>query len=189
MKARENPFRTQRLDRVHYRPQGPDAWPAMLERLAALDWRGAVVGPDGSGKTTLLGDLKDRLRADGYAVRRFVARADGPRVRWRQLRQQLRDLSSRDFVLFDGADHLSPWTWRRVRHAARSAAGLVITSHRPGLLPTWLETATSPALLSQIVNQLLADTLFDPPADLPEVYERHAGNLRDALRDLYDRWS
>jgi hypothetical protein len=71
-----------------------------------------------------------------------------------------------------------------VRLRTRRAGGLVITSHRPGLLPTLFECTTSPELLAEIVGELSGADL-----EAGELYERHRGNVRDALRELYDRWA
>ncbi len=71
-----------------------------------------------------------------------------------------------------------------MRFRTRRAGGLVITSHRPGLLPTLYECETSPELLAGIVEELAGEEL-----DSEEVLARHRGNIRDALRELYDRWA
>ena len=63
-------------------------WRPLLDRLADLGFRGALVGPHGSGKTTLLEDLEERLAADGWRIvplrlsreRRRLDREDWRRV-------------------------------------------------------------------------------------------------------------
>jgi polynucleotide 5'-kinase involved in rRNA processing len=68
VRARDNPFRTERVLRVRFRlPSG--TWDDLLARFEALGRRAAIVGPQGSGKTTLLEDLAPRLRARGYSIR------------------------------------------------------------------------------------------------------------------------
>ena len=56
-----------------------------------------------------------------------------------------------------------------------------MTARREGLLPTLYRSQTSPSLLSRIVAAL--DEGLTSPEDL---FRRHRGNLRTALRELYD---
>ena len=99
------------------------------------------------------------------------------------------DLTPRDCLLLDGAEQLSPRSWRQVEQGSRAAGGLVITSHRAGLLPTLLECRTTPELLAGLIEELLEPEPDRPRPTAEELYARHRGNLRDALRELYDLWA
>ncbi len=68
MLARDNPFAVQRVLTIRYRFLD-GSWGDLLERLAALGFRAALVGPHGHGKTTLLEDLGARLDGRGFRVR------------------------------------------------------------------------------------------------------------------------
>lgn len=185
MRARDNPFASERVLEIRYRLPDGWTWESLLDRLAALGWRAAIVGPHGRGKTTLLEDLAPRLEARGFQVRPLSLWDDHPRLRSED-RARLRDLDSRDFVLLDGAEQLGRLSWLFLKIRCRRAGGLLVTSHRPGLLPTLLECHTSPGLLAGIVRELTGE---EPPdaADMETLFARHAGNLRSALRELYDR--
>ena len=183
MKARDNPFRTERVLAFRYRPCDV-TWEQLLSRLESLGRRGAIVGPRGSGKTTLLEDLGARLATRGLAVR-YVQLNREKRKLSPEDAAALRRLTGRDLVLLDGAEQLSWWRWWLVRRRTRRAGGLLITSHRPGLLPTVLETHASIDVLRQMVEELAGEV----PADLAEVFARHRGNIRTAVRELYDRWA
>ena len=185
MKARDNPFATDRVLRIRYRPQGC-TWEELLTRLAYLRYRAAIVGPDGTGKTTLLEDLESRLATLGFtpkplrldeAHRRFAP--DFARVFFAQL-------GPRDIILLDGAEQMSRWAWWRFRSLSRKAGGLVITSHRPGLLPTLLEARTTPELLHEIVSDLLGAQAEAVRHQTRHLFHQHRGNLREVLRELYD---
>lgn len=77
--------------------------------------------------------------------------------------------------------------WLRFRRRARKAAGLVITSHRPGMLPTLIDCSTTPELLDGIIVDLLGKDYGDRREGLPRrLLEKHEGNVRNALRELYD---
>jgi len=187
MKARNNPFRTERVLTVRYRLLD-GTWDVLMERLAARDYRAAVVGPDGSGKTTLLEDLEPRLAECGFGTK-WLRLCDERRTFPRgALARFFDELGRGDVILFDGADLMGRLAWSRFRRRARAAAGLVITSHRPGRMPTLIECRTTPELLEDIVVHILGDGAG--LGELPHrLFEKHRGNLRDALRELYDMYS
>jgi GTPase SAR1 family protein len=184
MRARDNPFSTDRVLRVRYRPQG-ESWEEILRRLEGLNYRVAIVGPHGSGKTTLLEDLEARLRERGYRVRPVFLNEDTP-LPGDKMREVLAGIGDGDILLMDGADHL-PWlTWRWFRRRAAAARGLVITSHREGMLPALVRTGTSERLLREIVGELLGKNAAEFEGRMPGLIARHGGNLREAIRELYD---
>lgn len=178
----DNPFASHRVEGLPYRYRG-SSLPALERRLTALGGRAAVVGPKGSGKTTLTDELAGRC--NGKAVRVAIpAACPNP---WRAARSQLpRRVSSGHAVFVDGAEQLGPAGWRRLLHATRTAAGLVVTLHLPGRLPTLAVCRTDPALLRELVRELTPDDapLLEPHLD--ELFHRHEGNLRECFRELYD---
>jgi len=184
LRARDNPFAVQRVLEVRYRLPAGLTWDGLLDRLAALRWRAAIVGPHGRGKTTLLEDLAPRLVALGFRVRTITLQESQPRL---NLQEQtlLRDFGPGDVLLLDGAEQLGRMAWLLLKLRCRRAGGLVVTSHRPGLLPTLLECETTPELLAGILSELGEGG----GPEVEELYARHGGNLRDALRELYDRWA
>lgn len=183
MRARENPFTVQRVLEIRYRLSGI-SWDELLERLAALRFRAAIVGPHGHGKTTLLEDLGARLAGRGFRVRAVTLHEGNRRLAAPQRRELFKDLAPSDLLLLDGAEQLGRLVWLEVRTRARSAGGLVITSHRPGLLPTLYECRTTPELLAGIVSELLGREVV-----VEELFARHEGNVRGALRELYDSYA
>jgi hypothetical protein len=179
----DNPFAVQRVLEIRSRLPPGLTWEDLLDRLAALRWRAAIVGPHGHGKTTLLEDLAPRIAARGFRVRTVSLREARPRLD-RTDEEMIQSLGPGDVLLVDGAEQLGWLSWTAVRLRTRRAGGLVITSHQPGLLPTLFECQTSPELLAGIVEELSGDDL-----DAGELLARHCGNVRDALRELYDRWA
>lgn len=186
MRARDNPFSTDRILRVRYRPQGGLTWDGLLERLAELGWRASVVGPDGAGKTTLLEDLEVRLQGRGFRTAMVRLSETNYRISPETVRRLIAEANSRAIVLVDGADHLGRPAWWRFCRRTRNAGGLVITSHRRGLLPTLLECTTTPELLEEIVHEMLGVQAGAFSVDLRTLFAKHDGNVRDALRELYD---
>jgi len=184
VRARENPFAVQRLDALAYRLRG-ESWESLLARLAWLRRRAAIVGPEGHGKTTLLEELARRLARDGLRLRWLRLRHGEGRAARHALRELTRGVDGDDLLLVDGAQELGPLAWRRLRWRSRAAGGLLVTSHRPGLLPTLIECRTSVELLAELLREL------DPAATVPlpsaaELLDRHGGNVRAALLAAYD---
>jgi hypothetical protein len=181
--ARDNPFATHRVLREHYRLDEA-GWAALLAQLESLGRRGAINGPHGAGKTTLLEDLAVRLEARGWRVTLLRLSEETPRIPGGWLRSRSTHLDRDDFLLVDGAEQLPPWSWWLYRWHARRAGGLVVTTHRPGRLPTLHQCVTTPELLGELAGALGGRVTDD---DARELHARHRGNLRDALRELYDR--
>ena len=183
MKARENPFAAQRIEQLRYDWQD-GSWQRLFERLAALGHRGALVGPQGAGKTTLLLELGERLNEAGWCVRRLRLSRDPAADSSRRLRDFVTGLDARHFLLLDSAEQLGWPRWYWFARRARSAGGLVITTHRPGRLPTLHDCRTSPELARQLVSQLWGSDELRPLVD--QLFRHYRGNVRDVLRALYD---
>lgn len=185
MRAHENPFRTQRIGALAFR-HPTLSLVALERRWRELGGRAAVVGPKGSGKTTLLRELAVRLRSRGLRVRRWFLNAEDPAPGARILVREARALGSRDVLLLDGAGHLPRLSWWRVERASRGAAGVLVTAHAPGLLPTLVETRTDAALLGALTRELAGPGAAALAPLLADLYRRHHGNLRDVFLSLYD---
>jgi hypothetical protein len=185
MRARDNPFGVECVHRIRYRPLDT-AFEQILVRLDKLNYRAAIVGPEGSGKTMLLEDLQGALERKGFATRMVFVNDTHPFTD-AACRHLLSELPPDEIVLLDGADAVSPSSWRLLRHRTiQHARGLVITTHRRGRFPTLIECRTTPALLREIVDDLLPPGHDIPPSLLDRLYTEHQGNIRDCLRDLYD---
>lgn len=190
MRACDNPFRVQRLGQLGYRLEGT-SWEALMARLVALDSRAALVGPEGHGKSTLLVELARRLVVErGFRVRAATLRRGERRLPATERAYLLEGVGASDLLLVDGAQELSPREWSRLFTASRGAGGLLITSHRPGLLPTLHECRTSPELLDDLMAELRGsgtDGAAWPALPSPrELFASHRGNLREALLAAYD---
>ena len=184
MKARDNPFKADRvIATIRYTcPDG--SLDTLIARLATLGYRAAIVGPKGAGKTTLLEDLGGALEDRGFHIT-SVRLCTGDRRLPDMWPARASRLGPRDIVCLDGAEQLSAIRWLWFRWRARRAAGLIVTSHARGRLPLLTECTTSADLLERIVRRLSpASDAGAPPA--AELFRRHRGNLRDALRELYD---
>ena len=185
MRARDNPFAADRLERIRYHFTGTSL-DELLARLEQMNYRAAITGLEGSGKTTLLEDLRQALERKGLRTKLLFVNDASP-LTGPQCRRFLSQLVPQELVLLDGADaiHRSSWSLFR-RHTVTHAAGLIITSHRPGLLPTVIQCSTTPDLLKQIVADLTAHGPAVSPALLDALHRRYKGDIRACLRELYD---
>jgi hypothetical protein len=189
MKARDNPFRAERVLSVRFRLDAlePDlTWEELFSRLETLKWRAALVGPEGSGKTTLLEDLEAQIVAHGWQTKRLRLSREEPRFAPGFLTKFCAALTPRHVILFDGAEQLSRFAWHHFKRHSRRAKGLIITSHHVGMLPTLADCHTSPQLLSDILDELLGEGAVRWHGEVATLWQRHDGNLRHALRELYD---
>jgi len=185
MRACDNPFSTDRVLRVRYRPQNK-TWDELLERLASLNYRAEITGAEGSGKTTLLEDLEVRLRDLGHSPVLIRLREDDGSAAFSSVRNLLRLLGNKHLILLDGAEQLSFFTWRYLKMQTRGLAGLVICAHSPGRLPSLIHSQTSAKILEEVLEEILGEDIRDSIIPVESLFRSHRGNLRDALRQCYD---
>ncbi len=186
--APSNPFSTRfvRPGAIPYLfPAGQDL-PTLLARLARQSWVGQIIGPHGTGKSTLIADLVGALRAAGREPQHYRLR-DGidtfPGWNARTLK-----LHSQSILIIDGFEQISPWRrWWLRRECRHAGSGLVVTAHTSIGLPDLFRTDVTLDLADQILMHLHRGST--PLVDVHDLEDRlrvRAGNLRDALFDLYD---
>lgn len=187
--GRGNPFSTRYTAPGRLPPLAADGDPLDIDPLVARISRGgvvAIVGPHGSGKTTLLVTLVRRLEESGHPVR-FV-RASAAEALRTLVRTMCRTPAG-GTVAVDSWERLGPLSRGIVRLAAGwRRCGLVVTAHRAGGLPVLAACRTTPRLLAAVVDRLPSAAAAIEAGDIAVAYARHAGNLRDALGMLYDRF-
>lgn len=187
MLAKENPFATSQLEKIAFRfPEGV-TWDVLLSRLASQNWCASIVGGNGSGKTTLIEQLAPHLSDRGFEPIIFRLSSESSMRDKERLPERLREVRSPGFILLDGAEQLSTRHWLSVRTAASQAAGFVVTVHRTSRLPVVLELETNAGLLDELVTELTGGRL--PANEAQAILHRHRGNVREAFRELYDRWA
>jgi len=182
LRARDNPFSSDRVLRLRYR-LSDEEWYGLYRKLERQGGRGALVGPKGSGKTTLLEDLSLRLRQRVKDVTLIRLSAEFPALPNQYKTTFFTGLTRNHAVLLDGAEQLPFMRWMQFRWQTRQAGIVVITTHWAGRLPTLHPCSTSSGLLRELVASL-GQTVSETNATA--LFHRHNGNLREALRELYD---
>jgi hypothetical protein len=158
---------------------------SLLEKLAAQNWWGAVVGPHGSGKTTLFKTLKPALSAKGHRVHEIALR-DGQR---RLPQDSMREVGRATIVMVDGYEQLGWFARANLRRRCRRlGVGLVVATHLPVEIPTLIRLAPSVALVQQLVSELsLRVSTKIASEDVVASHASHGSNVREIFFDLYDR--
>jgi hypothetical protein len=185
-----NPFSTRQTRAGRLPPLDAAGRPLDVAGLMAdIERQGAaagIEGPHGTGKSTLLAALAAEAAAGGRqaSVWRLDRRRDAWAVAWALLGTPAGGL-----VCLDGWEAIGGLgRWTIFFLARRRNANLVITSHRPTGLPLVIRTAGSLPLLEAIVGRLPSAGGLIDRADLAAACQAQAGNLREALLDLYDRF-
>lgn len=162
---------------------GPRDVEALVSSLRAMPVA-VIAGPHGTGKSTLLVAVEARLAETGRSAGLLTLRRrrDGLRVLPAVL-----GAPAGSTLCIDGWERLPGPVAAAVRATARlCGCRLVVTSHRPDGPATAVHTAGTLPLLQSIIARLPDHRGLIGPGDVVTAFSRHAGNLRDALGDLYD---
>ncbi len=187
--ARHNPFASEHLRKIRYRFLN-HSLTSLLNRFEILNRRAAIVGPQGHGKTTLQKELADAITSATSVRTYWVKLREGDRKIPRTVLDELFSQAGEfDLICVDGAEQLSWWNWKKFLRQLGKEQGCLITSHRAGLLPTLTQCTTSLSLLSDLVTELASAPDAAQQKELEAIYNRHRGDIRQSIRELYDRCS
>lgn len=192
MRPVDNPFSVTRQHAIEYRFPENDNWEKFWSRLESFSWRGAIVGKKGNGKTTLLLELEEKLSKQDFSTQKLFLNQEKRKFTSEEAKI-IKNLNSKQIVLFDGAEQLNFWRWQHFLWKTRKVKGLIITAHKPSRLPTILQAETTLNQLKEIVNKLTVNCSESRKLieniDLEKILRQHDGNHRLVLRELYDKLS
>lgn len=177
-----NPFSTRfiRPDQLSYLDL-PDNTPAEVwGRIREAGFLGQIVGPHGAGKTALLHRIVDLMNSDGI------------NSNWQTIRPGMRvvpaSLSRETVTCLEGAELLPKWNLWRILWRVRRGSRVIFTTHQ-ALTKVPVVATLQPRLdvAQRIVTTLLVgrEPVIDED-DVRATYQKHGGNLREMLLDLYD---
>lgn len=178
MRPKDNPFASHRVESIDYCFL-TGSRERLLRSVESPGCRGAIVGPKGHGKTTLLEELDSALRKRGHSVRLMRLSESRPRI-------HTSPAQPGEIILLDGAEQLRLLEWPAFRWKMRRARTVVISTHSEGRLPTLYRCETTPALLASLAKRLLGDSADVDDEKMRKLFDRHRGDIREALRELYD---
>ena len=173
----------------------------LYDSLQKTAYRSQVVGSHGTGKTTFLISFVRFLERQDHIVIHFTLH-DGQRTitrkfwEWHNIlvaQYKSGDIDNVPIAVIDGYEQLSLEQKIRLRMSCRKKrCGLLITTHTPAWnLPVLLRTEPTYQTLQSIVRHLFRDvTDVEPPDHLlcSSLFDRHQGNIRNVLFDLYDQY-
>ena len=101
----------------------------------------------------------------------------------------LRKTTQDSIIMVDGYDAWSWWERKRLlQRTTRCRAGLIVTSHERSKLPPLLRVSPEFQDFVELLNRWQPKVSHIKRACLQEVWNRHRGNLRECLFELYHWW-
>ncbi len=195
VRGKSNPFSSRYLTGLPYFFPGNEekkgrSVERFLERFESDNRLGQIVGPHGTGKSTFLGQIETQLREKNFTVQHVVLR-DRQRQLPDEFLRQCRESRRKNAVfLVDGYEQLSVFSRLRLWYEYLCwGNGLLLTSHRPVVgVPILYRTAPDFDALRQVLEHLQGNETTVSLERLRALFEKHGGNLRTTLLDLYDEW-
>lgn len=186
MLARDNPFSTQRVERIlSFDPQlCGTSWEKIDRRWIALGCRGALVAHHGAGKSTFMDAFQTRLEASGHSILRLFLnqqRNKLEREQWSLLAH-----CQQQIVMLDGEEQLGFLARRRFNQLTQNCKGLLISRHKPTKLPQLLTLEPGIDLLIACIERLAPEQLSRLQPMLSGWWREHNGNIREILLRCYD---
>lgn len=184
----ENPFSTRfvRPGALSYRLRPGHDLNVLITRFEAIGRAGQIVGPHGGGKSTLLTDLIQLWEQAGERVV-VIELHDGQRRLPVRLAELHRD-EAPTLLAVDGYEQLSRRSQRSLRRFCRRyGVGLVVTAHRSMGIPDLVRCAPCLTIAETLVRHLMkGETGPISEDEIRRSFQRHDGNLREVLFEMYD---
>lgn len=185
MKASANPFRSSCVDQLRYALPA-DTLEALVDH-ALSESCSCLLGPKGTGKTTLLEDLDPHLQQRGRETHWIRLTLESTQADRAAAIAEIHSLGPQHACLFDGAEVLSFWQWRRACRTARSNGfTLIATLHRKRSVPILRHTQADWPLMEQFVRQLAGKHYSDQLLEhAQQAFQANHGNMREVFRACY----
>ncbi|MHB8899315.1 MAG: hypothetical protein ACYC6Y_11260 [Thermoguttaceae bacterium] len=187
--AHENPFSTRftRPGAMPFQPPAGQDLPILAARFEALGRAGQIVGPHGSGKSTLLADLVRHWEESGQRVV-VIELHDGQRRLPVCLPRLLQGDRPPSVIAVDGYEQLGLLARGSLRRfCGRHRIGLIVTAHRSMGIPDLARCAPGLDCVRGLVRDLVAGKEGRITDDrIRDSFDRHEGNVREVLFELYD---
>jgi len=130
---------------------------------------------------------REGLSWDWQTIRTGIGSTpDGPTLK----RPALKGHTKSDILVLEGAELLSTWDFARIAWRARRGYRTLVTAHRVlPTIPVIAELQSRREIAESIVTKLLEGrTEVIEASELESCYNKHHGDLREMLMELYDAW-
>lgn len=186
MKARLNPFRSDRVEAFRYRLEDSD-WDAILLKFRECHYRASIVGPHGTGKTVFLEDLEDHFQSSsGRPVTRMHFRDTFGVWDRDRLFSIIQNLEPQAVIFLDGAELIPPGVWKRLLKEIPTGNGLAATLHQQRDLPVLHQTRPRLTIALELISHLLDRPLRADETEIIKIrFKQFHGNIRDLIRSFY----
>lgn len=186
MQARDNPFATERVERLlAFDPTWADtSWESLERRWENLGQRAALTGRHGAGKSTFLDAWKSRLLAKGNEIISLALNSEHSSLSsecWDTIAS-----STGKTIILDGEEQLSWRQRRKFYHLTKRSSGLLVSRHNPGKLPALIHLDPGFDILQRCVQKLAPLSYVELAPMLPKWWKLHDANTRDVLLRCYD---
>ncbi len=188
MQAHENPFATDRVERLlSFRPVWSTiTWEQLDQAWQQAGFRGAITGRHGAGKTTLISSWKHRLAERGTDYLELFLNREAKSLSEAEW-ESLEDPSiAQKIVILDGDEQLGYFDRRRFYRLTQQAKGLIVTRHRQNHLSTLAHLDPSIDILKQCVKELAPQHYPALEPHFQAWWKSKKGNIREILLECYD---
>lgn len=176
LKARKNPFRVYRIEKLKYCP--PESGKKLLKRFKENNLKGEVSGLHGFGKSSFLDYFASLLSSEGFGLRRIGRQSRCP------FKSLFKGLLKREVVIIDDFDVMPAGFRLAVKILSGNFYGLILSVHTGGKLPSLLELKPDVNLFIMLTNKLASDAYSEDV--LKKIFFKNSGNIREAFRELYE---
>lgn len=187
--ANENPFRTSQLAALPWLPIQVDL-ENLFEEWQKQSFRGQINGLHGAGKSTLSLKLSELAESHGFVCQRLFANLQSNSKVFKDWQTILAKADSKTLFILDGIGHAP------ARHAQKWLSQcphfLAIAHKKMPDVPQLAHLKATANILEDLVFILAGDEgnkLLKQINGANFLFEKHAGNLRDCLFELYSHWS
>ena len=184
--AKDNRFSTCFTDNLSFRFGGSETWDLLFLRFKSLGFKGAVTGAEGSGKTTFMLQFGQYLKSKGFPIFYLRLSEDQKSGHLFSFYKALKKYKASEILLLDGYEQLDAFSRMFLKWRARNIKGLLISCHMKAPCKVLHHCETSPELLRELLRSLTGNEQFISTEDSELLLEKSGGNVRGALRTLYD---
>lgn len=181
--AENNPFSVSKIHNLPYHFSGSNL-NTILRNWSSQNYRGIIKGKHGVGKSTLLKELVSFLESRDEAIN-YIFLNNNLKFNVKDLLNIFK-LDKKFIVVIDGWEQIGFFFKILLFLKFKRLKGFIGTSHQNGIFPVIFDATTDFKTFSALVAKLTGASYEKVLPDLRLLYDKHNGNIRDCLFELYD---